>query len=189
MGDDKNLKNGSLIPPAKREIMKYPCRLISRGLELIKKMCKCDLLIVDDEPSYRLFLEQVFKQRMSGIKIKLAKDGEEAYDIALKFRPRIIWTCIRMPVFSGLKLIELIRKNSDLQNTNIIIYTAWHSGVNRALVLGADAFLLKGDDEQLEEGVKIVANFLKSRITPFNPFKGASGHDRMLWCLPPTERS
>lgn len=189
MGDDKNLKNGSLIPSAKREIMKYPFRLISKGLELLKKVSKCDLLIVDDEPNFRWSLEDYFKQRIPGIKIKLAKDGEEAYGIALKFRPRIIWTCIRMPLFSGLELIELIRKNSDIQNTNIIVYTAYHSGVNQALALGADAFLLKGDYEQLEEGVKIVAKFLKSRITPFNPFEGTSGHDRMLWCLPPTERS
>jgi adenylate cyclase len=161
MGDDKNLKNGSLIPSVKREIIKYPSRLISRGLELIKKMGKCDLLIVDDEPSYRLSLEQYFRLNIPGVKIKLAKDGEEAYNLALKFKPRIIWTCIKMPLFSGLELIELIRKNSDIQNTNIIVYTAYHSGKNQAFALGADAYLHKGEYGQLEEGLKIVTNFLK----------------------------
>jgi two-component system response regulator YesN len=121
----------------------------------------CDLLVVDDEPNYRWSLKDYFKQRMPGIKIKVAKDGKEAYSLALKFRPRIIWTCIRMPHMSGLELIEAIRKDPDNRDTKIIVYSAYHSGKNEALALGADAFLLKGDNEQLEEGVKIVANFLK----------------------------
>jgi two-component system alkaline phosphatase synthesis response regulator PhoP len=126
-------------------------------------MDKCDLLIADDEPSFRLFLEVYFKQMIPGIKIKLAKDGEEAYDLTLRLRPRILWTCIRMPSMDGFELIESIKENPDIQNTKVIIYTAYHSGEikNQAIELGADAFLLKGDYEQLEEGVKIVVNFLK----------------------------
>ena len=127
----------------------------------MEKIDKCDLLIVDDEPSYRLFLEQYFRLNIPGAKIKLAKDGEEAYNLALEFKPRIIWTCIKMPSLDGLKLIELIKKNPDIQNTNIIVYTAYHSGKNQALALGANAYLHKGDYGQLEEGLKIVTNFLK----------------------------
>jgi YesN/AraC family two-component response regulator len=129
----------------------------------MEKIDKCDLLIVDDEPGYRLFLEDFFKQRMPGVKIKLAKDGEEAYNLALKFKPRIIWTCIKMPSLDGLKLIELIKKNPDIRNAKIIMYTGYHSEKikNEAFKLGADAFLPKGEYGQLEEGLKIVTNFLK----------------------------
>ena len=35
---------------------------------------KCDLLIVDDEPNFRPGLEGYFKQKMPGIKTKLAED-------------------------------------------------------------------------------------------------------------------
>ena len=70
----------------------------------MKKTDKCDLLVVDDEPNYRWFLEDYFKQRIPDIKIKVAKDGKEAFSLALKFRPRIIWTCIRMPRMSGFDL-------------------------------------------------------------------------------------
>ena len=132
------------------------------------RLSECDLLIVDDEPNFRLSLEDYFKQKMPGIRIKLAEDGVEAYKLALKFRPRIIWTCVRMPRMSGLELIELIRENPDTRSTKIIVFTALHSGEtkNRAFALGASAYLYKGDYSQLEEGAEIVANFLKMRISP-----------------------
>ena len=129
----------------------------------MEKINECDLLIVDDEPGFRLFLEDYFKQKILGIRIKLAEDGEEAYNLALKFRPRIIWACIKMPRMNGLELMELIEKNPDIRNIRIIIYTAHHSAEirNQAFALGADAYLHKGDYGQIEEGLKIVANFLK----------------------------
>jgi len=124
---------------------------------------KCDLLIVDDEPSFRLGLEAYFKQKMPDIKIKLAEDGEQAYELVSKFRPRVVWTCIRMPRMNGLTLIELIKKNTVTKNIKVIIYTAYHSAEikNQALGLGADVYLYKGDDGQLEEGLKKLTNFLK----------------------------
>lgn len=124
---------------------------------------KCDLLIVDDEPSYRWSLEKYFKQRMPGIKIELAKDGEEAYNLALRFRPRIIWTCIKMPRMSGLELIESIKKNPDIQDAKVLVFSGYGSKeiINQAFELGADAFLHKGNYDQLEEGANIVAKFLK----------------------------
>ena len=127
----------------------------------MEKISECDLLIVDDEPSYRLFLEDYFKQKIPGIKTKLAEDGEEGYNLALRFRPRIIWTCIKMPRMSGLDLIGAIKENPDIKNTKIIVYSGYGSEEikNKALALGADAFLSKGFYEQLEEGLKIVANF------------------------------
>jgi len=51
---------------------------------------KCDLLIVDDEPNFRLGLEGYFKQKMAGIKIKLAEDGKQAYKSVSKFRPCVV---------------------------------------------------------------------------------------------------
>jgi DNA-binding NarL/FixJ family response regulator len=124
---------------------------------------RCDLLIVDDELSIRGSLDVYFKQKIPGIRIKLAKDGEEGYRLALKFRPRIIWTCIRMPRMNGLELIKQIKKNRHIRNAKIIIYTGYYSEEirNQAFESGADAFLPKGNYVQLEEGAKILANFLK----------------------------
>ncbi len=124
---------------------------------------KCNLLIVDDEPNFRLGLEVYFQQKMPAIKIKLAEDGERAYKLVSKFRPRVVWTCIGMPRMSGLELIEAVKKNTATKNTKVIIYTAHHSEEikKQALGLGADAYLYKGDHRQLEDGLKKLTDFLK----------------------------
>jgi CheY-like chemotaxis protein len=121
---------------------------------------RCDLLIVDDEPCIRRFLELYFERMIPGIKIKSAKDGEEGYRLASEFRPRIIWTCIRMPRIGGLELIKLIKKNPDIRDAKVIIYTAYGSKEVRdqAFELGADAFIDKPG--KLEEMLATVANFL-----------------------------
>ena len=128
----------------------------------MERVNECDLLIVDDKPNFRLFLKDFFVQKIPGIKTKLAEDGIEGYDLALKFSPRIIWTCIRMPRMSGLELIELIKEDPDVRYIRIVIYTAHHCGQirNRAFALGAEAYLYKGDYGQLEEGLRIVADLL-----------------------------
>ena len=122
---------------------------------------KCDLLIVDDEPNIRWGLEKYFKQEIPGIKIELAEDGEEGYRLALEFRPRIVWTCIRMPRLNGLELIKLIKKNPDIKNAKIIVYSGYGSKEtkNQAFELGADAFFDKPGN--LDDMLTTVANFLK----------------------------
>jgi YesN/AraC family two-component response regulator len=124
---------------------------------------KYHLLIVDDEESFRLLLEDYFKQEIPGIKIELARDGEEAYNLALKFRLHIIWTCIKMPHMNGLELMKLIKENPDIQDAKVIVFSGYSSKEikNQAFGLGADAFLHKGDYDSLEEGAKIVAKFLE----------------------------
>ena len=121
---------------------------------------RCDLLIVDDEESMRRFLEMYFQRMIPGIKIKSAEDGEAGYRLALKFRPRIVWTCIRMPRMGGLDLIKLIKQNPDIRDAKVIIYTAYGSKEirNQAFELGADAFLDKPGN--LEDMLATVTNFL-----------------------------
>jgi len=124
---------------------------------------RCDLLIVDDEPGIRTILQVYFKRMIPGIRIQSAEDGQEGYRLSLEFRPRVIWTCIRMPRFNGLQLIKLIKKSRDIRDAKVIVFSGYGSKEVReeAFESGADAFLDKFDCNQLEEGVKMVANFLK----------------------------
>jgi len=120
-----------------------------------------DLLIVDDEESIRRFLELYFQRVIPGIKIKSAKDGEEGFRLVSEFRPRIIWTCIRMPRLNGLDLIKLIKQNPDIRNDKVIVYSAYGSREIRdqAFESGADVFIHKPG--KLEEMLATVTNFLK----------------------------
>ena len=122
---------------------------------------RCDLLIVEDEPNILAGLEVYFKRMIPGIKIKSAKDGEEGYRLALEFRPRIVWTCVKLPRLNGLDLIKLIKKNPDIRNAKLIIYTGYGSKEvrNQALELGADPFLDKPGN--VDDMLATVVNFLK----------------------------
>jgi len=140
---------------------KNGCNTNIKPSERDERIGKCDLLIVDDEPSYRMLLERYFKQQIPGIKIELAKDGGEAYNLALRFRPRIIWTCIRMPLMNGLELIKLIKENADIKNAKIIVFSAYGSKEmkNQAIELGANVFFQKPGN--LDDMLATVADFLK----------------------------
>ena len=122
----------------------------------MEKIDSCDLLIVDDEPDIRLSLGLYFKMNIPGIKINSAKDGEEAYNLALKFRPRIIWSCIKMPRMSGLELIKLIKENPDIKNAKVIVYSGYGSKEikNEAFELGADASSLRAFMTNLKKDQK-----------------------------------
>jgi len=67
-----------------------------------------------------------------------------------------------MPRLNGLELIKLIKKNPDTQNAKVILFSGYGSKEvrNQAFELGADTFIDKGDYEKLEQGAKMVANFL-----------------------------
>ena len=122
---------------------------------------RCDLLIVDDEQSIRRFLEVYFKRMIPGIRIQSAEDGQEGYRLALEFRPRVIWTCIRMPRFNGLQLIKLLKKSRDIRDAKIIVFSAYGSEEirNQAFELGAEAFFDKPGN--LDDMLAKVTDFLK----------------------------
>ena len=123
---------------------------------------RCDLLIVDDEESFRWLISEEIQERFPNASLQTAKDGVEGYELALKFRPRIVWTCIRMPRMDGLEMIKLIRKNAALKNTKILVFTGYGSEEvkNLALESGADVFLSKGGSGPLKEALSAIAGWM-----------------------------
>src|SRR5574341_270746 len=71
----------------------------------------CDVLIVEDEPSYLISIGMMIRSRFPNLRVRSAKDGIEGLKKAKTFKPRIVWTCVRMPRMDGLEMIELIRQN------------------------------------------------------------------------------
>lgn len=126
-------------------------------------MNKCDLLIVDDEEAFRWLIAVKVRKRFPGARFQTAKDGVEGYDLALKLRPRIVWTCIRMPRMDGLEMIKLIRQNPGLKNTKVLVFTGCGSDDvrNRAFESGADIFLCKGPVETFEEALSAIVGWMK----------------------------
>ena len=123
----------------------------------------CDVLVVDDEESLRWLISQEIRERFPNARLQTAKDGVEGYELALKFRPRIVWTCIKMPRMDGLTMIKLIRKNPGLKNTKILVFTGYgrEEVKNLALESGADVFLSKGGSGPLKEALSAIAGWMK----------------------------
>ena len=123
----------------------------------------CDILVVDDEESFRWLISEEIQERFPNARLQIAKDGVEGYELALKFRPRIVWTCIRMPRMDGLEMIKLIRQNPGLKNTKILVFTGYGNEKvkNLALESEADVVLSKGGSESFKEALSAIVGWMK----------------------------
>ena len=73
------------------------------------------LLIADDERVIRESISTLIDWKSLGIElIGLAKDGSDAYNMIIDECPDIVLTDIKMPGFTGIELIEKIRKINTL---------------------------------------------------------------------------
>jgi two-component system chemotaxis response regulator CheY len=101
-------------------------------------------LVVDDSPVMRRQLGDVL--RRLGFSCDEAGDGAVAWrKLAGGGRYDVIVTDLQMPVMDGLKLIGLVRAGGAHRRTPIVVVSAEGAQADRdrAIGLGADAFLLK----------------------------------------------
>ena len=118
----------------------------TKGRKIIPFINKCDLLIVEDEESIRYLIGKIIQDRFPKLRIQSAGDGYQGLEKVKAFKPRIVWTCVKMPRMSGLELIELIRQDPDCKNTKIIVCTSCYTMEDvksRAFELGVDLFFPK----------------------------------------------
>ncbi len=112
-----------------------------------------NLLIVDDEQSYRQLLTLVFET--DGHNIRTAKNGREALEMLQAGPAEVIITDVRMPDMNG---IELLREARELYpDIGVILMTAFATveTAREAFKLGADDFIQKPFDvEELKIIVK-----------------------------------
>jgi class 3 adenylate cyclase/GAF domain-containing protein len=111
------------------------------------------ILIVDDNPDLRRYLSNILRQ--ANFNIVMARNGAEGFDQAKAYRPEVIITDLMMPNVSGLDLIRMIREDSELRGTPIILLTAKADEDTRieGVERGADAYVSKpfNDRELLAE--------------------------------------
>lgn len=74
-------------------------------------MIQKTVLYVDDEESLRLLVSDILSDpKFGGYEVIVASDGQEGLEMYLKHKPNIVITDIDMPVMSGIKLAEELRK-------------------------------------------------------------------------------
>lgn len=112
-----------------------------------------NILIVDDEQSYRQLLTLVFES--DGHSIRTASNGREAVQLVAVEPPDVIVSDVRMPDMDGIEMLRAVREtHADL---GVVFMTA-HASVEsarEAFKLGADDFVTKPFDvEELKLIVK-----------------------------------
>lgn len=107
------------------------------------------IMIVDDDIWVRRGLkEQIDWNNLQAELIGEASDGEEAHKLALKIKPDIILTDIKMPHMNGIELMELI--NKDVPDARVIVISGYSEFelVQKAMVNKAINYILKPIDEK-----------------------------------------
>jgi putative two-component system response regulator len=126
--------------------------------KIIPFVNRCDVLIVEDEPSFVVLIGSMIRSRFPNLRIRSAEDGIEGLKKVKAFKPCIVWTGVKMPRVDGLEMIELIRGDPDLKNTKIIVCTGCHTMKDvksRVLALRVDRFFPKPFD--VEEALSAIA--------------------------------
>ena len=102
-----------------------------------------DILIVDDNADIRLLVRTMVG---AGLKIAEASSGQEAWDMVLQLRPRLVLLDVMMPgTLNGLQVLSAIRQSTETSATKVVVVTgrAGPEDLRNARRHEADGYLTK----------------------------------------------
>jgi response regulator RpfG family c-di-GMP phosphodiesterase len=100
-----------------------------------------DILIVDDDRQVREVLHQIFLS--AGYKCRLAEDGRKGLEAYSEQRSELVVTDLKMPVMSGIELLQGIRARDDDAAVIVLTGAADVKTAIDSLKLGAYDFIMK----------------------------------------------
>lgn len=111
-----------------------------------RNLDKISILIVDDEVFIRKIIRQVV-QRLGIHNIWEGADGDEAYDLAVRYRPNVILCDIHMKPTDGMSFLARLRleEQVDVRRTPVVFLTsnAKEKTVLAARELDVDGYIIK----------------------------------------------
>lgn len=101
------------------------------------------ILVVDDEPDVLLLV--VYRMRRSGYDVIEARDGDEAFQLAVAEQPDLIVADVMMPRIDGYELTRRLRNEETTRRIPVILLTAksQEADVSQGFAAGADDYLKK----------------------------------------------
>lgn len=122
------------------------------------------ILIADDTPVVREFLELVFSRH--GFEVVLASNGEEVLRLARAEPPDLMLVDVMMPGLDGIEVCRSVRADPIIAHTPLILYSAVAGAEVRekAVEAGADEFL----DKTIHHAALVdrVRDWLAARSSP-----------------------
>ncbi len=122
------------------------------------------IVIADDDNIFRNGLKTIIEQDEEIRVCGLASDGNIAYDLCRSENPDLILMDMQMPCCDGGNATLKIKR--DFPKIKVLFLTTFDdkATVNKALLSGADGYVLKGVDESK------LSNAIKSAIMDINVF-------------------
>src|SRR5262252_5794457 len=104
------------------------------------------VLIVDDSPTYRLWLEMMLKHRYE---VFTAEDGETALRCGASVQPDLILLDVVMPKLDGLSACKALRERPETRATPIILVTSQNEewDVEAGFTSGCTDYVMKPVDQ------------------------------------------
>ncbi|MBD3337378.1 MAG: response regulator [Candidatus Eisenbacteria bacterium] len=104
------------------------------------------ILIVEDEPALRRFLELLLRRH--GFEVRAAEDGQAALDCLAEATPDLVLLDLMLPKIDGFEVCRRLRAQPATAATPVFVVTAraTQEARRRCAVAGADAFIAKPYD-------------------------------------------
>lgn len=110
-------------------------------------------LVVDNDPIMLKWISNLLEKE--GYEAFTAEDGLSALDILKTYRPDVIFTDLIMPNIDGEKLCQVIRKDPDLKNVFLVVFSATASEENIHLYqTGADLCIAKCSFDKMAKHIR-----------------------------------
>ena len=113
-------------------------------MEAVSAILYPTVLVAEDSSDTRSMLKRAFE--LKGYHVYEAEDGEQALEMARKYRPSLMVIDLNMPVLDGLETIRHYRKlENNGEHTPIVVITAYdYYGMEEAaLETGCNKYLAK----------------------------------------------
>lgn len=104
---------------------------------------RCQILVVEDSPTQAELLKYILEEQAFGVRI--ARNGREALEVILSFKPTLVISDITMPEMDGYELCYRIRADDRTADVPVILLTSLSDSedVFKGLECGADNFITK----------------------------------------------
>lgn len=134
------------------------------------------VLIVDDEKNIRAGIRKILCESFAQLCFLEARNGLEAFELAVREAPNIVITDIRMPKMDGIELMSRIR-GEIREKVYIIVLSGYDEFIyaQQAIKYQASAYLLKPlDKELLSRTIEAAIGELKEMQSSFDMLSGGS---------------
>jgi len=114
------------------------------------------VLVAEDSADTRIMLKRAFE--LKGYRVFEAEDGQQALEMASRYRPSLMVVDLNMPVLDGLETVKSFRKlEGEGEHVPIIAITAYdvYGMEEAALETGCNVYLSKPLDlEEFDRALK-----------------------------------